>query len=115
MYIQKIRKTMEEFDLNQQLVRHLKSHAVWLGRIARRDDQLAGPCMVLWEELKTGLFLSSELDLKGRPTVAERSKASVFLDRGGGGRGFESRRRQFTKKSFLVQIRRGSNVSLSVF
>ena len=47
---------MEEFDLNQQLVRHLKSHAVWLGRIARRDDQLAGPCMVLWEELKTGLL-----------------------------------------------------------
>ena len=28
-----------------------------------------------------------------RPTVAERSKALVFLDRGCGGRGFESRRR----------------------
>ena len=25
------------------------------------DDQLAGPCMVLWEELITGLLLSSSV------------------------------------------------------
>ena len=42
----------------EQLVRYLKSHAVWLGRIAQDDDRLAGPCMVVWDELKTCLFLS---------------------------------------------------------
>ena len=46
------------FYNHQQLVRHLKSHAVWLARIACRDDQLAGPCMVLWEELIIGLLFS---------------------------------------------------------
>ena len=29
-----------------------------MGEIACEDDGLAGPCMVLWEELKTSLLLS---------------------------------------------------------
>ena len=45
----------------QQLVWYLKSHAVWLARIACEDDGLPGPCMVLWEELITGLLFSSSV------------------------------------------------------
>ena len=40
----------------QQLVRHLKSHASVLARIACEDDQLAGLCMVVWEELISAII-----------------------------------------------------------
>ena len=42
---------MLSFTLNQQLVWYLKFHASGPARFACEDDQLLGPCMVLWEEL----------------------------------------------------------------
>ena len=41
----------------QQLVPHLKSHAVGLGRFCMEDDQLAGPCTGEWGVAKSVVAL----------------------------------------------------------
>ena len=42
----KVKSLFECYHIIQQLVGHLISAAVWVGRIGRGDDRLAGPCMV---------------------------------------------------------------------